>query len=154
MSLDNEYILYSPSPTIIEEIVQYFAERNFCLIPADTMVEINKNCQLVVVVLFQVLLSSVQVTQSIVDMETRPQDEDHHCHCSLKNVSLSMVNNRLQFVTEIVDSNSHYSSYFLMANVSRCYGGCAATTQKSSLVCRPTLTTLKTVAMSVPWQSS
>ena len=69
--------------------------------------------------------------------------------CDLKNVTLTFVDNHLQVLDyhhqQQIPVQRH--SNFL-ANVTRCMGKCL---EDSGLVCRPTLTSLQTLAVPVPW---
>ena len=91
-------------------------------------------------------LTQVQVTQSWVE-------SSKNCSCGLNNVTLTMIDNGLQLVDPSVAASKMH--HHLMVNVSRCIGGCAPTEpNKSKLVCRPTLTSLKTVMIPVHWLQS
>lgn len=64
------------------------------------------------------------------------------CSCGLKNATLTLIENQLQLVEEEITTTG-------LTNISRCFGGC-----EEALVCRPTLTSLQTVTVPVPWKSA
>jgi len=116
-------------------------------------------------------LTQVQVTSSDliqVEKNSRNSNGNGNCSCGLSNVTLTMIDNGLQ----LVDPSAVFASkpsmhnrhmHHLMVNVSRCLGGCGCAPSptdlsnnpmKSKFVCRPTLTSLKTVMIPVHWLSS
>ena len=73
--------------------------------------------------------------------------------CDLKNVTLTFVDNHLQVLDTQQQQHQipvHHHSHppHFLANVTRCMGKCE---KESGLVCRPTLTSLQTLAVPVPW---
>ena len=119
-------------------------------------------------------LTQVQVTSSDliqVEKNSRNSNGNGNCSCGLSNVTLTMIDNGLQ----LVDPSAVFASkpsmhnrhmHHLMVNVSRCLGGCGCAPSptenlsymsnnptKSKFVCRPTLTSLKTVMIPVHWLS-
>lgn len=73
--------------------------------------------------------------------------------CDLKNVTLTFVDNHLQVLDQqqlhqIPVHHSQSVPPHFLANVTRCMGKCE---KESGLVCRPTLTSLQTLAVPVPW---
>lgn len=73
------------------------------------------------------------------------QSSVEKCACGLKNATLTLVDNALQ----LLEVNTAAGNAGL-TNVSRCFGGC----EELSFVCRPTLTSLQTVTVTVPWKLS
>ena len=107
-------------------------------------------------------LTQVQVTSSdLIQVENSRNSGNGNCSCGLSNVTLTMIDNGLQLVDPsavFASPSMHRHMLHLMVNVSRCLGGCAPLPKgelpnKSRLVCRPTLTTLKTVMIPVQWSS-
>ena len=118
------------------------------------------------------LTTQVQVTSSDsiqVNENSRNSAGNGNCSCGLSNVTLTMIDNGLQLVdpsTVLASMPSmHRHMHHLMVNVSRCLGGCGCAPSptdlsymsnnptKSKFVCRPTLTSLKTVMIPVHWLS-
>ena len=113
-------------------------------------------------------LTQVQVTSSdLIQVEnSRNSNGNGNCSCGLSNVTLTMIDNGLQLVDPSTvfasPPSMHSHMHHLMVNVSRCLGGCGCAPSptdlsnnpmKSKFVCRPTLTSLKTVMIPVHWLS-
>ena len=115
-------------------------------------------------------LTQVQVTSSdLIQVEnSRNSNGNGNCSCGLSNVTLTMIDNGLQLVDPsavFASPSMHRHMHHLMVNVSRCLGGCGCAPSpadlsymsnnptKSKFVCRPTLTSLKTVMIPVHWLS-
>jgi len=115
-------------------------------------------------------LTQVQVTSSdLIQVENSRNSGNGNCSCGLSNMTLTMIDNGLQLVDPsavFASPSMHRHMHHLMVNVSRCLGGCGCASSpsdlsymsnnptKSKFVCRPTLTSLKTVMIPVHWLSS
>ena len=118
-----------------------------------------------------VALLAVQIIIVLANTFTVSKSSLENCHCHLHNATLTLMNNRLQFVEEFsvhhyrrlsaVTSNKKQATasenskrgpgatpHVLVKGISRCFGTCR---DNVNLVCRPSVTSLKTVTVNVPW---
>ena len=118
-----------------------------------------------------VALLAVQIIIVLANTFTVSKSSLENCHCHLHNATLTLMNNRLQFVEDFsvhhyrrlsaVTSNKKQATasesskrgpgatpHVLVKGISRCFGTCR---DNVNLVCRPSVTSLKTVTVNVPW---